>query len=204
MSVENTGQIQLWQEFGQWIARYAADTRFQRYLEIGTWNGRGSPCCFYDGFVKRSDTPVLQSYEISKDHHAEAAELWKFFPQFRIIHGRVLKDEECPTDPEVLRLFPHANSEWHSSDIQNFHSCPYVPPEDPEVVLLDGAEYLTRFEFERVFQYLPSVRVFLLDDTLTAKTPWIAKYLLEHPDWIRVAYSENDSRAGWAVFERTY
>lgn len=201
MIVENTGQIQLTQPFGQWIAKYAADTRFQRYLEIGTWNGRGSTCCMYDGFAKRTDSPSLQSYEIDKQRAAEATGLWKSVPQIHIIHGRVLPDNHCPVYDEVRALFPTVNSSWHAEDVHNFWSCPYVPIQDPEVVLLDGAEYLTQFEFDRVFKACPSVQVYLLDDTLTAKTPFINSYLLNDPDWTRVAYSDTE-RNGWAVFER--
>ncbi len=201
MIVENTGHIQLVQPFGQWIAKYAADTRFSRYLEIGTWNGRGSTCCFYDGFTKRSDTPILQSYEIDKDRATEAAALWSFAPQIRVLHGRILKDDQYPSYREVLALFPGVNEQWHSEDVRNFWSCSHIPIEEPEVVLLDGAEYLTQFEFERVFRGCPSVRVYILDDTHTAKTPRINDFLLNHPEWTRIAYSDTE-RKGWAVFEK--
>jgi hypothetical protein len=199
--VENTGQIQLTQPFGEWIAKYAADSRFTRYLEIGTWNGRGSTCCLYDGFAKRSDSPTLQSYEIHPARAAEARDLWKNASSIQVIHGRVLPDSQCPVYEEVRSRFPTLTESWHMEDVRNFWSCPYVAPIDPEVVLLDGAEYLTQFEFERVFQDMSSVRVFLLDDTHTAKTPLINSYLLEHPHWTRVAYSDTE-RNGWAVFER--
>ncbi len=199
--VENTGQIQLAQPFGRWISKYAADTRFSLYLEIGTCNGRGSTCCFYDGFSARRDTPTLQSYEINKEAATEAASLWKSIPQIQVIHGRVLPDNQCPMYREVIQTFPEFTESWHVEDVRNFWSCPYSPIQDPEVVLLDGAEYLTQFEFDRVFKNCPSVRVYMLDDTRTSKTPLINKYLLEQPDWIRVAYSDTE-RNGWAIFER--
>jgi hypothetical protein len=69
------------------------------------------------------------------------------------------------------------------------------------VVLLDGAEYLTWYEFDRVFKDMASVQVFLLDDTKTDKTPAIAAYLSAHPDWVRTAGSDTE-RSGWASFER--
>jgi hypothetical protein len=198
--VANTGQIQLSQEMGQWISKYASDRRFTRYLEIGTWNGRGSTCCFYDGFSRRTDTPLLQSYEVHPERVAEASRCWMDVPSIRVIHGRVLQDE--PTPEEVDALFPDRVRTWHAEDLLNCKTCPYVAPEDPEVVLLDGAEYLTQFEFDRVFREMPSVRVYLLDDTMVAKTQRIVAYLLAQPDWVRVAYSDTQ-RNGWAVFERT-
>lgn len=197
----NTGQIQLSQTFGQWISKYAADPRFTRYLEIGTWNGRGSTYCLHDGFRKRSDAPVLQSYEIHKERCAEAATLWASVPSIRVLYGRVLPNAQCPTYREVSQRFPNANPTWHREDVENFWASPYLPPEDPEVVLFDGAEYLTWYEFDRVFKDMASVRVFLLDDTKTDKTPAIAAYLSAHPDWIQTAGSETE-RNGWAIFER--
>jgi hypothetical protein len=148
--MENTGQIKLSQPFGQWISTIAADTRFQRYLEIGTWNGRGSTYCFHDGFAKRSDTPTLQSYEINKDRATEAQEVWKNVPSIQVIHGRVLQDHQCPTYREVTKTFPEVVESWHVDDIRNFWGCSYVPPTDPDVILLDGAEYLTWFEFAKL------------------------------------------------------
>jgi hypothetical protein len=197
----NTGQIQMSQAFGQCIAKVAADPRFTRYLEIGTWNGRGSTYCIYEGFKTRPDGPVLQSYEINKERVAEARTLWAPNPSLKILYGRVLQNAQCPTYREVSQRFPGANATWHTEDIQNFWESPYIAPEDPEVVLLDGAEYLTWYEFDRVFKDMESVQVFLLDDTKTDKTPAIEAYLSAHPDWIRMAGSDTE-RNGWAMFER--
>lgn len=197
--VENTGQIKLTEHFGQWVSKYAADTRFSRYLEIGTWNGRGSTCCFYNGFCQRTDSPRLQSYEIFTQRVEEANALWKRVPSIRIIHGRVLQNNECPVYEVVKGIHPVINAEWHAEDIRNFWTCEYVAPESPEVVLLDGAEYLTYFEFEK-FRHMDSIRVFMLDDIVTAKNPHAYAVLSESPEWKCVA--SGTDRNGWAVFER--
>lgn len=197
--VENSGQIQLGQEFGKWISKYATDERFSRYVEIGTWNGRGSTCCFYDGFTKRSSPYTLQSYEISKARVKEASALWNEVAEIQIVHGRVLQNHECPTYESVKGLFPNVNIDWHREDVQHFWSCPYVPMNQPEVVLLDGAEYLTWFEFETM-KTMPSIRVFMLDDVYTDKCPRIFAYLQDHPEWKLVVKGED--RNGWAVFEK--
>lgn len=199
MIVENTGQIQLTQSFGQWISKYASDTRFSRYLEIGTWNGRGSTCCFYDGFSKRSDTPILQSYEIFEQRANEAKSIWRNVPSIHILHGRMLENHECPVYEVVKSIHPNINVDWHTEDVRNFWSCSYVPPNEPEVVLLDGAEYLTYFEFEK-FRHMESIRVFMLDDTGTSKNPHAYKVLSESPEWNLVA--SGSDRNGWAVFEK--
>jgi hypothetical protein len=198
--VENTGQIQLTQPFGQWISKYAADERFSRYLEVGTWNGRGSTCCFYDGFCKRTTSYSLQSYEINLQRATEAKELWKQDPRIEIYHGRMLENHECPVYCEVCKVHPQIAEAWHTEDIQHFWAASYVPMKSPEVVLLDGAEYLTYFEFQKL-KHMSSIQVFLLDDTHTSKCSYINAYLQSSPDWKRIAYSDTE-RNGWAVFER--
>ena len=199
MQVENTGQIQLRQEFGKWISRYAKDDRFSRYLEVGTWNGRGSTCCFYDGFMKRTTEYSLQSYETSPIRVQEARALWKDVPNIQILHARVLQNHECPLYERVKELFPTISVAWHTEDVQNFWSCTYVPANSPEVVLLDGGEYLTYFEFEAM-KSMDSIRVFLLDDVHTDKCSAIFTYLQNHPDWTLIVKGED--RNGWAVFEK--
>lgn len=197
--VENTGQIKLTQELGMWISKYSSDERFTRYVEIGTWNGQGSTCCFYDGFSKRSSPYTLQSYEISAERVEQARSVWKDVTDIRILHGRMLKDHECPEFEKVKALFPNVNVDWHTEDVKNFWTCCYIPMHDPEVVLLDGAEYLTWFEFESM-KTMESIRVFLLDDVYTEKCPRVFAYLEAHPDWKLVA--KGDDRNGWAVFEK--
>jgi hypothetical protein len=62
--------------------------------------------------------------------------------------------------------------------------------EDPQVVLLDGAEYLTWFEFVEQIQNCPSIQVIMLDDSnrhRAQKTWMIQDALLNSPDWKRVA-----------------
>lgn len=197
--VENTGQIKLTQELGKWISHYASDERFSRYVEIGTWNGRGSTCCFYDGFAKRTNPYSLQSYETSPTRVQEAADVWKLVPSIQILHGRVLQDHECPVFEKVKELFPLVSLAWHTEDIQNFWSSKYIPMNAPDVVLLDGAEYLTYFEFESM-KSMESIQVFLLDDIHTDKCPRIFAYLNSQPNWRCVAMGSD--RNGWAVFEK--
>ena len=185
---------------GGWIVAYAADPRFTRYAEIGSWNGRGSTCCFYEGFKRRTDTFSLQSYEIDRDRATECKSVWKTYPQIEIIHGRILKDDQCPTWDQVRAVHPSIQVDWHTEDVKNFWSCSYVPMNDPQVILLDGAEYLTWFEFERMIEDT-SASVYIMDDTLTSKCPKIIQWFSEHPEWKRVAGSDTE-RNGWAVYER--
>jgi hypothetical protein len=199
MSIPNDGQVRLAHPFGQWISKYAADNRFTRYLEIGTWNGRGSTYCVHDGFAKRTDTPVLQSYEIQEPRFQEASATWKHVPTLQILHGRILKDNECPLFEHVLDVHPNIELSWHKEDITHFWTCPYIAPNNPEVVILDGAEFLTYFEFEKL-RHMPSIQVYILDDAFTPKNLHSYTVLSQSPDWKLVVRGED--RNGWAIFER--
>jgi len=199
--IENTGQVKADSPFGYQIARYAADPRFTRYLEIGTWNGKGSTFCFYQGFLKRTAPFHLQSYEIVASRVEEAKDTWRVCPNIEVIHGRMLENHECPTIDQVNRIHSNQiNPVWHAEDMDNFWRCPYVPMNDPQVILLDGAEYLTWFEFQKMIQTTRAT-VYLLDDTEITKCQHIVRWFSEHPEWTHVAGSRTE-RNGWAVFEK--
>ena len=66
--IENDGQIKFDSPMGKIIADYANDTRFSRFLEIGTWNGGGSTYCFAKGFENRKETFQFVSLEINEEN----------------------------------------------------------------------------------------------------------------------------------------
>lgn len=190
----NTGQVQVQYPFGQLIQRYAEDPRFQRYMEIGSWNGKGSTICVGIGFLARRDTPVLHSLEINRERYTEASAFWEHNPTIRIHHARVLSEL-----PDVRTVHSSIESEWQADDERSFRGADYLNPEEiaPEVVILDGGEYLTYFEFQKLKQF---AKVFILDDTLVAKCKRVDKELSADPDWNLVA--SGTDRHGWAIYER--
>ena len=197
---QNTGQIKLSQSFGQSIAAYAADTRFHRYLEIGTWNGRGSTLCFYAGFQIRSDSPTLDSYEICLPRIQEARDVWKFVPNIRIHHAHIFS--HIPDYDTICTIHPNMNETWYNDDVYNLKSASFLTPDSPEVVLLDGSEYFTYFEFH-ILKDIPSIRVFLLDDTSANKNKNLKVFeiLNSDPKWLLKGNSMTE-RNGWAIFEK--
>jgi hypothetical protein len=200
--IANTGQIKVTSNLGKRISDYAADTRFTRYLEVGTWNGRGSTCSVFEGFCRRQDdTATLQSYEIHRERAEEAKQVWKDESQITVIRGRILKDEEFPSYEMVSAIFPNFSREWHEDDTKNFWSTPYVAPNDPEVVILDGAEYLTYFEFQKLIN-ISSIQVFILDDTEVDKNSFTKNFLAASPEWKFIDGTPYE-RNGWAIFERS-
>jgi hypothetical protein len=199
MAVENTGEIKVNSSFGEWIAKYAADTKYSRYLEIGTWDGRGSTCCFYEGFKTRTDSFTLQSYEVIKERAESAKNTWSFYPQIQVIHGRLLKDNECPLYTDILKVHPQVNVEWHNKDVHHFWKCSYLEANDPEVILLDGGEYFTYFEFKKLIK-TTKASVYIMDDTCSDKCKKIVEWFELSPEWSHIA--SGDTRNGWAIYSK--
>lgn len=189
----NTGQIKLNQKLGQWIQRYASDNTFHRYIEIGSWNGRGSTVCFASGFQSRRQDFEFKSFEINESRFQESRSVWKSIPSIQIHHGRILE-----TMPDVRSIHTNIVDDWQHDDELHFSKAPYfdIDTYKPEVALLDGGEYITYFEYQRLKPY---VHVFLLDDTDVAKCKRIVDELNADPRW-RCVDSGHD-RNGWAVFQ---
>jgi hypothetical protein len=190
---ENTGQIKLQQRLGYWIQRYAKDETFHKYLEIGSWNGRGSTICFAAGLHDRIGV-TFYSLEINTSRVAESRQFWTPFPVVNIRHGRILSEL-----PDIHSVHSDIVENWHSDDEFHFRSAPFIDVTDykPEVVLLDGGEYLTYFEYQ---QLKPYAQVFLLDDTCVPKCKRIVEELEKDAEWSLIECG--DDRNGWAVFQR--
>jgi hypothetical protein len=196
----NTGQVKLNQSLGSWVQKYAEDTRFSRYLEIGTWNGGGSTVCFAVGLSSRSDKPKFISLETDTTRVSEATLVWKDSPYVEILHARILDDSSIPTFEMVETVHSNIQYDWHMCDIHNFRGASYFDVDEfnPEVVMLDGGEYMTYFEYIRLKDI---VKVFLLDDTSVAKCKQIVNELSSDPSWNLVAGNQYE-RNGWHVFEK--
>lgn len=189
----NTGQIKLHQKLGKWIETYAKDENYHRYLEIGSWNGRGSTVCFASGFENRKLDFEFNSFEINPERLAESKNVWYTRPHIQIRYGRIL-----PELPDVRSIHKNVVEEWQSDDEKHFKNAPFfdVSVYKPEVVLLDGGEYLTYFEYKLLKQY---TKVFLLDDTDVAKCKQIVEELSADENWKCVDIGHD--RNGWAVFQ---
>ena len=196
----NDGQIQYDDPMGQVIATYAKDIRFSKYLEIGTWNGGGSTYCFMKGFEQRNTDISFNfvSLEINEEMYSEAKEKYKNIDYINLFLGRILTDNEVPDINTILETFESVNIEWLRNDINNLEYSSYFDTSyNPEVVLLDGSEYLTYFEFKKLYD---TTKVFILDDINSEKCRKIVEELRK-ANWLEKHYVR-DERNGWAVYEK--
>jgi hypothetical protein len=58
------------------IEKYASNPEYKTFLEIGTWNGRGSTRAFWKGFSGRKDDYIFYSLECNREKSADAAKLY--------------------------------------------------------------------------------------------------------------------------------
>jgi hypothetical protein len=197
--IQNDGQIKYDDTMGKLIAQYAQDTRFTNYLEIGTWNGGGSTYCFAKGFEDRKTPFYFGTLEINKERYNEAKEKYKNVPYVHLYNGSILSIKELPDINTFFKLFD-VNTNWIKEDFYNLRSSSTIEfkYKVPEVVLLDGSEYLTYFEFKKLYD---TTKVFILDDINTEKCRKIVEELENSNEWNCVNCVRNE-RNGWATFER--
>jgi len=205
--LSNDGQIKYDSAIGQVIAQYAQDTRFKTYLEIGTWNGGGSTYCFAKGFGHRVEQFYFLTLEVDEEKYNEAKEKYKNISYINLERGTILTPEEIGLDSfektvsYFQKFFSNLQVKWLVSDIQNiFSGSKLISLVDfiPEVVLLDGSEYLTYFEFLKLQD---KTKVFILDDTNTEKCMKIVEELDASSEWI-MKHKVTTERNGWAVYEK--
>lgn len=175
----------------------------QTIVEIGTWNGQGSTRCILEAV---QGTPVsVWSLECNKEKMDIAKQNLKSLltTTTHLLHGTIVDSAEVMSNPEILEPFEdEIQQEWLIADMKNCATAPHVLSDLPDtinVLVLDGGEYTTLHEFTLLF---PRCTYFIaLDDTLTTKSKYVYKILLEHPEWTEVYKS--DARNGFSLFQHS-
>jgi hypothetical protein len=199
-NVVNDGQIKYTSAMGQVIASYAQDIRFKNYLEIGTWNGGGSTYCFAKGFEHREEPFYFLTLEINKELFEISKEKYKNIPYVRCVHGSIISTHDISNTNMILERFENLNMDWLRDDLENLANVSHIKFDNvsPDVVLLDGSEYLTYFEFMKLRD---TTKVFILDDINTEKCREIVQLLDNSSEWI-MKHKVTNERNGWAVYEK--
>ena len=200
---QNIGQIN--DDFlGIIIKHLASKQENKTFLEIGTWNGLGSTKCFVETLLKRNDNWVFYSLENNKDKAYDAAELYKDFNRVHILNEVIWNEE-----PEDLRIvFPELKSNdtykmWHHIDLENMKLCPKFLdrqnlPEMFDVILFDGGEFTTYYEFQILQKY---AKIVLLDDVNSNKCAKIAEEIRSKPSTWKIIIDSSE-RQGIMVAQK--
>jgi len=198
MSNYGMGQITIHTEFGKEITNICKNSKYNKFLEIGTWNGHGSTRCFYEG-LKSRDNFEFYSLEINKEKFSYASKLYKL-SNFFILHGSILGDN-MPSKEDIINLFNNESIifEYLDVDLENLKSAPNLSEllnKNIDVVLLDGSDFFTYFEYKKIVN---KVKVIMLDDVNCIKNKIIRTELLNNK--LYYLYKENLSeRNGYSIF----
>lgn len=199
---QNLGQI-CNDDFSNDIREYASNTKFKTFLEIGTWNGLGSTKAFVDGFKNRDDGYIFYSLECNKDKWLDAVKLYTGNYRINLLNEVIWNEE--PHD--FYKIFPQCLSNdmykhWNEVDLINMKKCnlflsrPNIP-EIFDVVLLDGGEFTTYYEFQLLKN---RCKVIMLDDVKADKCILIAQEIISDPTWKII--KRGDVRGGYLIAEK--
>lgn len=201
--LNNVGQININTTFGRCIYDFAKNENYTTFLEIGTWNGLGSTKCFVEGFKNRATSYNFYSLECNDEKCNFAKNLYKDIENVHILNEVLLND--MPND--IYENFPELLENsilkyWNDIDFENMRNKKLFLersdiPEFYDVILLDGGEFTTYYEFKKL---IDKCKFLLLDDTNASKCKKIVIELKESNNWKILL--ENNERNGFAIFER--
>jgi hypothetical protein len=198
----SSGQI-CGDSFSVEIEKVASNPGFKTFLEIGTWNGLGSTRAFVNGLSKRTDDYAFWSLECNSDKAMSASKLYEKYDKVHILNEVIWNQEP----PDFYDVFPQCLSNemykrWNEVDIINMKRCNLFLSRDElppvfDVLLLDGGEFTTYYEFQVLKN---RCKILMLDDINTDKCKLIVNELMCDPSW-NIIKREN-VRNGYLIAER--
>jgi len=200
-SLQKLGQITDGR-FSELIREYTKDSSNKTFLEIGTWNGLGSTKQFVDVLKTRSDDYIFYSLECNSDKSNDAKKLYVSEDKVHILNEVLFNDE--PNN--FHEIFPQCISnemykEWHRVDMGNMKKCNIFLertdlPKIFDVVLLDGGEFTTYFEYQLIKD---RCKYLLLDDINVAKCTKIVEEIKSEPTKWKVIEENRYTRNGFLI-----
>jgi hypothetical protein len=200
---ENVGQI-CNNSFSSQITKYASNLDYKTFLEIGTWNGLGSTRAFSNGFMNRKDDYILYSLECNQEKCIEASKLYCHNNKIHILNEVIWNEE--PSD--FYQIFPQCLTNdmykhWNEVDIINMKKCNLFldRPNLPnifDVILLDGGEFTTYYEFQILKN---RCKILMLDDINVDKCKLIVEEIKSDKSW-KIIKEDKNSRNGYLIAEK--
>ena len=188
--------------FSEIIKEFAKNEDYKTFLEVGTWNGMGSTKQFTDELVLRLDDYEFYSLECNVEKSLHAKSLYSNLTKVYILNEVLFK-----TEPEnFYDIFPQCQTnetykEWHRVDMENMKQCNLFLerddlPEVFDVVLLDGGEFTTYFEFQLIKD---RTKYLLLDDINIFKCRKIVEEIKSNSEKWEIVEENTSERNGFLV-----
>jgi hypothetical protein len=197
------GQIQRGTPFGDLIYAFAKDPRGPRqWLDVGSWNGKGTTLCILDGFQDANCEKQCISLEAHPLMFPVAQENLKNHPAASklTLLNQVLSfpgaevhfmPRSTDTDDTHYKLYYETEYEiWKNGKAVQL-------PFRPDAVILDGGEYSGYIDWLAVPK--ENLRLVFLDDVACVKNKKVREELLANPAWKLLAENTTD-RNGWSIF----
>jgi hypothetical protein len=205
--------------FAQIIEDVAATPGVQEILEIGSSAGEGSTAAWVRGALRNPHRPRLHCVEVSIKRHAALVTRWGDQDFVLCHHVSSIPVERLASAEEVERFYRDTPSRlrefelttvlgWLQQDVDYLREHGLSSPgiaqikerygiETFDAVLIDGSEFAGRAELEEVY----GARFLLVDDTESFKNWENARRLQSDPEY-RLICADQETRNGFAVFER--
>ena len=188
------GQINRGDFFGEQIFNLSSIKEFKNFVEVGTWNGQGSTKCFMDAIMYRNDQSKHYTVEANIEFFKQASSYWQPlislnrtpYEKMKMLYGRLVETADLIAIDEIKNheiYNKHPWLEWRERNISEYQMCDNITgelPEEIDVLLLDGGQFSTRAEWDRLKD---RTKVIMLDDTTTFKTEKIRDQLIADDDW---------------------
>ena len=198
------GQINRGSLLGEHIFRLSKNPEIKVIVEIGTWNGMGSTKCIYDGIIQglKKEHLVL-SIECNLTRHKEALTNLISLRNFNLIHGTIVSIDEMEAIKGKFNLTT-TSQPWWAEDVTQIKSAPYILDQIPEkidLLILDGGEFTSHLEFEKLWNRTRFIVLDDTDNTKSVKSYESREFILSHPDNFKIIEDNLQDRNGFLVCE---
>lgn len=174
------------------------------FLEIGAWNGLGSTKAFVDSLSPRSDSYTFYSLECNYEKWNDVKNMYGHHDTNKI---KILNDVIFNNIPDnFYEIFPECNDNptcklWNDVDLFNMKQCNLFLerndlPNMFDVVLFDGGEFVTYFEFQILKDRTKYV---LLNDINASKCRKIVNEIKSDPETWEIIEENNNVRDGFMI-----
>ena len=199
----NKGQLNQGSLIGDLINNMAQDSSCKNFLEVGTWNGMGSTRCFVNGLKQRKEPYNFWSLECNPEKSASAKKLYQGEENVYILNEVLFNEKPQGIHEKFSDLKNSDCQQWLNTDLQNMSDKPRFLersdlPEVFDVVLLDGGEFTTFYDFMLLKDRFKTL---IVDCVKTSKGSAIKQYLQDNSDKYRIII-EHPERNGFLIAKK--